>query len=91
MNHKAIYTLYPNVVSIDDNTGAFDKDGNKVEIDLSLIDAWIDTEAYKELREKEYPSFTDYLDGIVKGDNAQVQAYIDACLAVKNKYPKGTV
>jgi hypothetical protein len=32
---------------------------------------------------------TDYLDGIVKGDDAQVQAYIDACLAVKNKYPKG--
>ena len=34
MNHKAIYKLYPNVVSVDDGTGAFDKDGNKVEIDL---------------------------------------------------------
>jgi hypothetical protein len=39
-------------------------------------------------RRIEYPPFTDYLDGIVKGDQAQVQAYIDACLAVKNKYPK---
>jgi uncharacterized protein (UPF0297 family) len=89
MNHKAIYKLYPNVVTIDDGTGAFDKDGNKVEIDLSLVDAWVDPEAYKELRAKEYPPITDYIDGIVKGDNAQVQAYIDACLAVKNKYPKG--
>ena len=39
-------------------------------------------------RAAEYPPMTDYLDGIVKGDQAQVQAYIDACLAVKAKYPK---
>lgn len=43
---------------------------------------------YKEARKSEYPPATDYLDGIVKGDTAQVQAYIDACLAVKAKYPK---
>ena len=43
---------------------------------------------YAELRAAEYPDFRDYLDGIVKGDQAQVQAYIDACLAVKAKYPK---
>lgn len=45
--------------------------------------------AYKAKRSAEYPDFYDYLDGIVKGDQAQVQAYIDACLAVKSKYPKG--
>lgn len=39
-------------------------------------------------RAAEYPPAADYLDGIVKGDQAQVQAYIDACLAVKAKYPK---
>ena len=89
MNYKAIYKLYPNVVSIDDGTGAFDKDGNKVEINLSLVDAWVDPEQYKYQRAREYPPITDYIDGIVKGDDAQVQAYIDACLAVKNKYPKG--
>lgn len=43
---------------------------------------------YKESRQAEYPPMTDYIDGIVKGDQAQVQAYIDACLAVKAKYPK---
>ena len=39
MNHKAIYALYPQVVTIDDGTGAFDKDGNKVEINQSAVDA----------------------------------------------------
>lgn len=43
---------------------------------------------YSELRAAEYPDFREYLDGIVKGDQTQVQAYIDACLAVKAKYPK---
>jgi hypothetical protein len=43
---------------------------------------------YSQKRAAEYPNFIDYVDGIVKGDQAQVQAYIDACLAVKTKYPK---
>lgn len=43
---------------------------------------------YKEKRRREYPPMADYLDGIVKGDQAQIQKYIDDCLAVKAKYPK---
>jgi hypothetical protein len=43
---------------------------------------------YAELRAAEYPPMADYLDGIVKGDQAQIDAYIAACLAVKAKYPK---
>ena len=43
---------------------------------------------YQELRVMAYPPMADYLDGIVKGDTAQVDAYIAACLAVKAKYPK---
>jgi hypothetical protein len=39
MNHKAIYNLYPNVVSIDDGEGAKDSEGNSVVIDESLVDA----------------------------------------------------
>ena len=45
---------------------------------------------YQRQRAAEYPPMADYIDGIVKGDQAQVQAYIDACLAVKAKYPKPT-
>lgn len=43
---------------------------------------------YQRNRAAEYPSITDYIDGLVKGDQGQIQTYIDACLAVKAKYPK---
>lgn len=43
---------------------------------------------YKEQRQAEYPAISDYLDGVVKGDRAQIDAYIAACQAVKAKYPK---
>lgn len=43
---------------------------------------------YAQLRAAEYPPMADYMDGLVKGDAAQMQAYINACLAVKAKYPK---
>ena len=88
MNHKAIYKLYPTVVTIDDTAGAFDAEGKQVEIDLAVVNAWVDSEAYIAKRQKEYPPITDYLDGIVKGDQAQIDTYIAACQAVKNKYPK---
>jgi hypothetical protein len=42
----------------------------------------------KSNRAKEYPDFKDYLDGIVKGDQQQIDKYIADCLAVKAKYPK---
>lgn len=54
---------------------------------IAAAQAIADTE-YQRLRAAEYPPITDYLDGIVKGDAEQVQAYINACLAVKTKYPK---
>ncbi len=43
---------------------------------------------YVDARAFEYPPMEDYLDGIVKGDTAQVDKYIADCLAVKDKYPK---
>jgi hypothetical protein len=43
---------------------------------------------YQRDRSKEYPDFKDYLDGIVKSDQAQIDKYIADCLAVKAKYPK---
>jgi len=39
MSHEAIYKLYPQVVTVDDVAGAFDAQGNKVEIDKSAVDA----------------------------------------------------
>ena len=85
---QAIHKLYPNVVTISGDI-AYDKDGQEVTYDNNAVEALVASEAYKALRAQEYPNFTDYLDGIVKGDQAQIQAYIDACQAVKAKYPKG--
>lgn len=45
-------------------------------------------EQYKFKRSMEYPRPEEYLDAVVKGDQAAMQAYIDKCLAVKAKYPK---
>jgi hypothetical protein len=63
----------------------------EVETELArLQEEWENTE-YQRLRAPEYPPMTDYLDGLVKGDTEQMQAYIDACLVVKAKYPKPEV
>lgn len=43
---------------------------------------------YVQKRAAEYPPMQDYIDGVVKGDQAQIDAYIAACQAVKAKYPK---
>ena len=88
MNHKAIRALYSNVVTIYDDSGAFDAQGNKVTIDMLAVNSWVDPEAYKAKRQAEYPPFTDYLDGIAKGDQAQINKYIADCQAVKSRYPK---
>ena len=43
---------------------------------------------YAELRKAEYPPIEDYIDGIVKNDSQQIQNYIEACILIKQKYPK---
>jgi len=44
---------------------------------------------YAQKRAAEYPPITDYLDGVVKSDQVQIDKYIADCWAVKAKYPKG--
>jgi hypothetical protein len=85
---EAIYKLYPQVKSTVDNI-TYDANGNEVAYDKDAVQAYVDSQAYIAKRQAEYPPMADYLDAIVKGDTAQQQAYIDACLAVKLKYPKG--
>lgn len=85
---NAIYKLNPSVVTIRGET-AYDAEGNEVAYDKAAVQAYVDAHAYIAKRASEFPPITDYIDGVVKGDQAQIQAYIDACLAVKAKYPKG--
>ena len=85
MNHKAIYALYPQVVTVDDTAGAFDAQGNKVEIDLAAVNAWVDPDTYKYQRAAEYPSIADQLDKIFHDG---IDEWKETIQAVKNKYPK---
>ena len=87
MNHEAIYKLNPSVVTIRGET-AYDADGNEVAYDKSAVQAYVDAHAYIAKRQAEYPNLLDYIDGVVKGDQEQIDAYIAACQAVKTKYPK---
>lgn len=43
---------------------------------------------YADKRKSEYPPIENYIDGVVKGNQTQIDEYIAACLAVKAKYPK---
>ena len=84
----AIYKLYPQVIRTVDDI-AYDADGNEVAYDKAAVQAYVDAHAYIAKRAAEYPNFTDWLDGMVKGDQAQMDKYVADCLAVKAKYPKG--
>ena len=88
MLFDAIRQLNPTVVTIRGND-AFDAQENPVSYDMAAAEALVAANAYKAKRAAEYPDFRDYLDGIVKGDQAQIAAYVAACQAVKAKYPKG--
>ena len=85
--HQAILATYTNVVTIRGND-AFDADGNPVSYDEAAVQAYIDAHAYIAKRQAEYPNVIDYIDGVVKGDQAQINKYIADCQAVKAKYPK---
>mgnify|MGYP000585464731 CR=1 FL=1 len=96
---QAILSLIPNakfgITNNDYSTLEWNKENDtpkptKEEVEAEAVrlqKEWEDTE-YQRLRAKEYPDFKEYLDGLVKGDTEQMQAYINACLAVKAKYPK---
>jgi hypothetical protein len=85
MNHEAIYALYPQVVTVDESTGAFDAQGNKVEIDMAAVNAWVDPNAYKAQRAAAYPSIADQLDTIY---HEGIDAWKAEIAAVKTEYPK---
>jgi len=85
--HDAIYALNSSVVTIRGDV-AYDADGNEVAYDKAAVQAYVDAHSYIAKRQSEYPPITDYIDGVVKGDQAQIDKYIADCITVKEKYPK---
>ena len=92
MRHEAIYRTHPNVVSVDDKEGAFDKDGNSVNIDetkvaeeIKKLEADYDSKQYQRDRKIAYPSIADQLDKIY---HSGIDEWKKDIKAVKDKYPK---
>ena len=98
MDHPAIYKAYPNAVTIDNDTGAFDIDGKSITLEQSKIDAarvTLDAEAaaiaYQSVRQPLYPSLGDFADAMYwnsKGDSSKLTAYYAACEKAKTDNPK---
>ena len=82
--HEAIYKLYPNVAYINDEV-PYDKDGNVVTINVSLVDAEVAKYAYITQRQQAYPSIVDQLDTLYHGGYDAWKASIQA---IKDTYPK---
>ena len=84
LDHDAIRRAYPNAVTIDDGTGAFDANGNEITVDQAKVDTArtaLDNEAaavlYKSQRTGEagttdtiYASIGDQLDMLYKAIDA---------------------
>jgi hypothetical protein len=60
----------------------------EIQTEIARLQADYIAKEYQRKRQAEYPPMTDYLDGIAKGDQAQINKYIADCQAVKAKYPK---
>ena len=100
LDHAAIRKAYPSIKTIDDSFVDYglDKDGNKVSITQSNVDAarvTLDAEAaaiaYQSVREPLYPSLGDFADAMYwnsKGDSTKLEAYYAACEKVKTHNPK---
>jgi hypothetical protein len=94
----AIMRAYPNAATACSKYGAFDADGNQIELDQSLVDAAAAEIAaeqaateYQRQRAPEYPSMAELADALYwnsTGDSTKLDEYYAACAAVKAKYPK---
>jgi hypothetical protein len=82
--HQAIFATHSSVVTIRGDE-AFDAEGNPVEYDMAVVQAYIDAHAYKEQRARAYPSFADQFDLLYHGGLDAWKAAIDA---VKQEYLK---
>ena len=89
MDHEAIYRAYAEtVVSINDKTGAFDKDGKAVTIDQSKVDAARADLNKLNNRVDAYPSFGDQLDQLYWDKKNGTNKWVEAIDKVKSDNPK---
>jgi len=100
LDHEAIRKAYSSITTIDDSFVDYglDKDGNKISIVQSNVDAarvTLDADyakvKYKDDRQPLYPLLEDFADAMYwnsKGDSTKLEAYYAACEKVKTDNPK---
>ena len=93
MRHQAIYNTHPEVVAVDGDKDAYDKDYNLVTLDETKIkteqdklQAEHDAQVYSRKREAEYPSIQECVHAILDDTLDALQA---KRASIKTKYPKG--
>jgi len=92
---RAINALYPNVVSVEeiDTTDTYiakDENGNVIEVDDALVDAWQDPEAYAFARQIEYAPLKEQLDMLYWDKMNNTTTWQDHITEVKTNNPKPT-
>jgi hypothetical protein len=60
-----------------------------IQTKMNELQAEYDAQDYARKRKGAYPDIYDYMDGIVKNDQTQINKYIADSQAVKVRYPKG--
>ena len=91
LDHEAIRKAYSSVVTIDDTAGAFDKDGNKVTLVQSNIDAArveLSKLDYKYKREVAYASVKEQLDQLYWDKKNGTNKWVEAIDKIKSDIPK---
>ena len=94
MRHEAIRKVHPNVVTIDGDLDAFDKEGNKIVLDESKIKTEQDIlvseyDALQYQRDRIYPSIGDQLDLQYWDKKNGTKKWEEAIDKVKADHPKG--
>jgi len=93
MNTKAIYALYPRVVTIreqeDDSVLCYDAKERLVEINAAIVALWVDPEEYKYQREQAYKPLAEQLDMQFHDLQDGTETWLDHIKEVKATYPKG--
>jgi len=94
MRHQAIYNTHPTIVSINESIGFFDRDGNSVVLNETLItteterlQAISNSQEYARNRKTAYDKLNQLeliSDDAINGTTT----HKDAVLAIKAQYPK---
>ena len=62
---------------------------SQVQAEMDRLNEEYDNQEYARKRKAAYPDIYDYMDGIVKNDQTQIDKYIADSQAVKARYKKG--